>query len=390
MPRDIFHLGYSVKMSADTADTAELMLYGEIVEDGPKWWKWSDNDKSASDFDKDIKDIIKAGAKKLLLRINSPGGVCTESVAMRSILASAGFDEITIRIEGLCASAATDIATLPGARVYIAEGSEYMIHNPWCWAAGNANELEKTIERLRNIEQVSRSFYVKRTGQSEEQIKQWMDEEKWFTAEQAVEYGFADEVLYAEAKTETTPIAACVSDRAMAAMHGLYKAVPEQIAVKQNTAQTDSNAAPICGAASAINQEEDPESMNISEINAEQLRTENPALFEQIRQDAIAADRQRREDIDALTLPGYESMAEDAKRNGMTAMDFQRQVVQAQKQNGAAYLSARQTETAPAQSVKGAEAPADGDAAEQEIKQYANDIAAYAKSYRGGADGSMY
>ena len=106
---------------------------------------------------------------------------------MRSILANAGFEEINIRIEGMCASAATDIATLPGAHVAIAEGSEYMIHNPWCYALGNANELEHTIERLRNIEKMSRGFYMKRTGQAEEQIKDWMDAETWFTADQAVE-----------------------------------------------------------------------------------------------------------------------------------------------------------------------------------------------------------
>ena len=205
MPRDIFRLAYNVHMEAENSDTAEVMLYGEIVEDGPKWWKWSEEDKSAADFDKAIKDVLKAGAKKLLLRINSPGGVCTESVAMRSILANAGFEEINIRIEGMCASAATDIATLPGAHVAIAEGSEYMIHNPWCYALGNANELEHTIDRLRNIEKMSRGFYMKRTGQAEEQIKEWMDAETWFTADQAVEYGFADEVLEAEVKGETPP-----------------------------------------------------------------------------------------------------------------------------------------------------------------------------------------
>ena len=173
--RDMFKLAYNVRAETDKTETAEVLIYGEIISDMPEEWKWSKEDKSAADFDKAIKDIRSKGAKNLLLRINSPGGVCTESVAMRSILANAGFENINIRIEGLCASAATDIATLPGAHVQIAEGSEYMIHNPWCFAIGNANEMETTIERLRNIEQMSRGFYMKRTGQSEEQVKEWMD-----------------------------------------------------------------------------------------------------------------------------------------------------------------------------------------------------------------------
>lgn len=394
MPRDIFRLAYNVHMEAENSDTAEVMLYGEIVEDGPKWWKWSEEDKSAADFDKAIKDVLKAGAKKLLLRINSPGGVCTESVAMRSILANAGFEEINIRIEGMCASAATDIATLPGAHVAIAEGSEYMIHNPWCYALGNANELEHTIERLRNIEKMSRGFYMKRTGQAEEQIKDWMDAETWFTADQAVEYGFADEVLEAEVKGET-PAAACVTSRVMATMRNLYKAVPEQIAEKDTEpaapTPTVSHEAPVAGASTEINQhEEEHDTMDIKDINVDQLRAENPALLEQIQQSAVAAERARQDEIDALTDPGYEELAAQAKANGTSPADFVKQLVQAKKAKGAGFMAARQQETAPAQNVTGG-APADNHKTEeQEIQENAKAVAEYAKGYAGSGDATMY
>lgn len=394
MPRDIFRLGYSVRMEAENSDTAEIMLYGQIVEDGPKWWKWSEEDKSAADFDKAVKEVREKGAKKLLLRINSPGGVCTESIAMRAILGNAGFEEINIRIEGMCASAATDIATLPGAHVAICEGSEYMIHNPWCMALGNANELEHTIERLRNIEEVSRGFYAKKSGQSEERIKEWMDAETWFTAEQAVEYGFADELLEAEVTGET-PAAACASSREMAAMRGLYKAVPEQIAVREEETEapqeTDSNEAPVAGDSTVIHHEEETHSMEIKDITQEQLLAENPALLEQIQQAALTAERQRQEDIDAITPPAaeYQAMAEEAKKKGTPFTEYQRALVAAQKQKGANHLAARQEETAPAQNIAGgaAETPKNED---EEIKQNAEDMAKYAKEYRGNADGGMY
>ena len=394
MPRDIFRLAYNVHMEAENSDTAEVMLYGEIVEDGPKWWKWSEEDKSASDFDKAIKDVLKAGAKKLLLRINSPGGVCTESVAMRSILANAGFEEINIRIEGMCASAATDIATLPGAHVAIAEGSEYMIHNPWCYALGNANELEHTIERLRNIEKMSRGFYMKRTGQAEEQIKDWMDAETWFTADQAVEYGFADEVLEAEVKGET-PAAACVTSRVMATMRNLYKAVPEQIAEKDAEpaapTPTVSYEAPVAGASTEINQhEEEHDTMDIKDINVDQLRAENPALLEQIQQSAVAAERARQDEIDALTDPGYEELAAQAKANGTSPADFVKQLVQAKKAKGAGFMAARQQETAPAQNVPGGEPASNHKTEEQEIQDNAKAVAEYAKQYAGSGNETMF
>ena len=386
--RDIFRLAYSVNMLANTEDTAEVMLYGEIVQDGPEWWKWSKEDKSAADFDKAIKEVKKNGATKLLLRINSPGGVCTEAVAMRTILAAAGFEEITIRIEGMCASAATDLATLPGAHVQIGEGSEYMIHNPWGGCYGFAEDMERYAARLRNIEQTSRGFYVAKTGQSEEQVKAWMDAETWFTAEEAVEYGFADELLKAEASDET-PAAACVSSETMAVMRGLYKSVPNQIAVKPEEHNV-SNGTPVAGAPTEIHKlEEEQKQMDLNELTAEQLQAQNPALFEQMRQSAIDAERARVEDIDALTLPGYEAMAAEAKKNGTSALDFQKQIVAAQKKKGSDFLTQRKKETKPAENVAGA-APSSGKTDDQEIADNAKDIAEYAKQYANNASATMF
>jgi len=395
---DIFRLSYSLRMSAEESDTAELMLYGEIIQDMPEAWKWSKEDKSAADFDKAIKQIRESGAKKLLLRINSPGGICTEAVAMRSILARAGFEEIKIRIEGLCASAATDLATLPGAYVSIAEGSEYMIHNPWTFAIGNANEMEHTIERLRNIEQMSRSFYMAKTGQTEEQIKAWMDAETWFTADEAVEYGFADEVLRAEDRTEI-PAAACVTGRQMAVMKAMYRHVPEEaILVTEQRPGGEgaeapdnqiSNVSPVAGAAAEIHDQEENTQMEIGELTLEQLRDGNPALLQQIREDAVNDERQRLSDIDDLTMPGYEQMAAEAKANGTSAMDFHRAIVKASKQKGANFLQQRQQETAPAQNVAG-DAASSGKSEDQLIAEAAKDIAGFANSLSTARDGGMF
>ena len=403
--RDIFRLAYTVGMLAGKNDTAEVMLYGEIVEDMPESWKWSKEDKSAADFDKAIKEVQKNGATKLLLRINSPGGACTEAVAMRTILTSAEFEEITIRIEGLCASAATDLATLPGAHVQIGEGSEYMIHNPWGGCYGFAEDMERFASRLRNIEKTSRGFYSAKTGQSDEQIKAWMDAETWFTAEEAVEYGFADELLKADMSNET-PAAACVTSQTMAVMRGLYKDVPKQIAVRDEAEPAEgepenkpaenagenpvSNGASVAGEPTENNSdEEENENMSTHELTAEQLRTDNPALFQQVQQQAIADERQRLEDIDALTMPGYETMAAEAKKNGTSAMEFQKQVVAAQKAKGSNFLSSRKDETEPAEQVAGG-AAGSGKTDEQEIADNAKDIAGYAKMYTGGSGATMY
>lgn len=390
--KDMFKIGYDVKMSANDAEEAEVLLYGEIITDVPNEnWKWSKEDKSAIDFKKAIDKCKKDGAKKLSLRINSPGGVCTEAVAMRSILAGAGFERINILIEGLCASAATTIATLPEAHVQISEGSEYMIHNPWCFAFGNANEMEKTINHLRNIEQTSRGFYAKKTGQSEEQIKEWMDNETWFTAEEAVEYGFADELITTEA-TGRTLAAACVAPNVMATMKSLYKSVPDHILeqTEEQPIEDDNNGStPVAGAAEVIenSEKEEETEMELNNITVEQLQEGNADLMAQIQQNAVAAERARISDIDALTMPGYEDMAAKAKADGTSAIEFQKALVVAMKEKGKNFIQARQEETAPSQNVAGGN-PAEGmKTEEQEVKELANSIANYAKEYSSTANG---
>ena len=58
VPKDIFKIGYSEKMSAESDDTAEVMLYGEIVGDVPSYWNYFyPEDKNASIFKKAIEDV---------------------------------------------------------------------------------------------------------------------------------------------------------------------------------------------------------------------------------------------------------------------------------------------------------------------------------------------
>ena len=130
--------------------------------------------------------------------------------------------------------------------------------------------------------------------------------------------------------------------------------------------------------------------MDIKDINVDQLRAENPALLEQIQQTAIAAERQRQEDIDALTDPGYEELAAKAKADGTSAMDFHKQLIAAKKQKGTDFLNNRKEETAPAKDVAGG-APTDDKQTEQaEIEANAKEIAAYAAAYAGNDSEGLF
>lgn len=378
MSRERYLIRFSMKAEGEEA---EAMIYSEIS--SGKWWG---DETTPTDFDKALKEARKNGATKLNIRINSPGGDVFSAVAMRAMVMSAGFESVRVTIEGLCASAATLIATIPDAKVTIAEGSEFMIHNPWTIAWGNADDLAKEVDHLRQMEGTFREMYANKTGNDTDTIKAWMDDETWFTAQEAVTNGFCDEILEAE------PIAACVTTREMDVMRGLYHAIPEAIAVREEPAEPEvSPEDPVAGFSTEINtHEEEPEHMEIKDISMDQLRAENPALLEQIQQEAVVAERQRLDDIDALTVPGYEAMASEAKANGTSAMDFQKQIVAAMKQKGATFMAQRQQETSPAQAVVGGAAEDGKKSDEDEIEANAKEIAAYASAYTGNENEGMF
>lgn len=96
-----------------------------------------------------------------------------------------------------------------------------MIHNPWTMAVGNANELRKQADDLDQITKSSVQTYLAKAGDKldEATLKQLMDDETWLTAQEAVDYGLADEVM------EPNKAAASISkDFAQR-----YKHVPKQL-----------------------------------------------------------------------------------------------------------------------------------------------------------------
>ena len=385
--RESFRLMYAMQLRPGSNE-GEILLYGEIIQDMPEAWKWSKEDKSAADFDKAVKALQKEGATRLLLRINSPGGIVSEAVAMRSILVNAGFEKIRIRIEGICASAATIPATLPGARVSITPGSDYMLHNPWTRARGNANEIEAVVRYLRTQESAMRALYAAKCGQSDEQLKDWMDAETWFSAEEAVKYGFCDEVVDEEIGDNAEPLVACVSPRAASVMRSLYNTVPDRY--KQQEEQPIVSNAPgasLTEPSENKQSKEEPQMPDIKDITREQLQSENPDLHSAIMSAGAEQERARIQEIDDLTMPGYEDMAAQAKASGMSAMDFHKQIIKVQKERGQQFAAARKSETAPAASVTGGAAEESNGSSKDDYDAFAKEMAGYAaearKSYGG-------
>lgn len=175
---------FTVNMKAD-GGVAEIEIYDTI---GESFWGESITGKSFREQLKELGDV-----KKISVRLNSRGGSVWDGNAIYNSLKDHPAN-VTIHIDSLAASIASVIA-MAGDTIKVSENAFVMIHNPTSAVWGDAREMLNTATMLEKIENTAIKLYQARSGRSEEEIREWMNEETWFTADEAVEYGFADEVV---------------------------------------------------------------------------------------------------------------------------------------------------------------------------------------------------
>jgi ATP-dependent protease ClpP protease subunit len=169
----------------NTADVPELLIYDEI---GP-WWLGMIDGKVIADALRSLGSVPEIG-----VRINSPGGDVFEGLAIYNQL-SKHAAKIRIEIDGLAASIASIIA-MAGDRIRIAENAMLMIHDPWTITVGGTAEHTKAAEILAKIKTESLvPTYAARTGLDAEELATLLSDETWLSASEAVEKGFADELV---------------------------------------------------------------------------------------------------------------------------------------------------------------------------------------------------
>ena len=177
---------WQIKNEAEEEE-AELVLYGEIANSS-----WYEDDVTPKQFAEDLKAL---GGKDLKLRINSPGGDVFAAQAIYNQLKSYT-GNITVCIDGMAASAAT-IITCAADKVVMPSNGIFMIHNPMCIVMGymDVPKLKKMTDRLTVVKQTIVNVYMKKCKNvSESKLNKLMDAETWMNADEALDYGFVDEV----------------------------------------------------------------------------------------------------------------------------------------------------------------------------------------------------
>ena len=312
-------------------NTAELLLYGEISE-----YSWYGDEITPEVFNNDLKAI--GAVDEITVRINSGGGDVFAAVAIYTRLKEHKA-KVAVKIDGWCASAATIIA-MAGDTIEISVGGIFMIHDPMAGLLGyyNVEELNKISKELETIKQSIVNCYMTVTEMSEDEIKNLMTEEKWFTAEEAVEAGFCTSVMFGEVETTVENAEKIIVNSVEINLEG-YRTVPKGLLGYTNSLNNNTN---------VKNDKEE------NEMTLEELKQKHPELVNAIRTEAttgngaatteaVDAERARIKAIDEITLPGFEDMATKAKyEQPISAEAFAMQIIAEQKKQGQTFLSDRE------------------------------------------------
>lgn len=147
---------------------------------------------------KSIIDKLPEDNSDIILEVNSNGGLVTVGSEIYTALRSYK-GKVTAEITGMAASAAS-VAVMGADKVVMSPTAQMMVHKAlFNWVSGNSDDLDKASSALKSSDKAIVNAYVAKTGKSEDEIMQLMRNETFMSAQDAVENGFADEVMSFEA-----------------------------------------------------------------------------------------------------------------------------------------------------------------------------------------------
>ncbi|MEY4993926.1 MAG: hypothetical protein RIS82_1048 [Actinomycetota bacterium] len=132
--------------------------------------------------------------KDIYLYINSPGGSITAGMAIYDTMQYVPNDIVTVGI-GMCASMGQFLLSsgTKGKR-YATPNTRVLLHQPHGGFGGTASDIQTQAELIMSMKRQLASITAEQTGKSVEQIMKDGDRDRWFSAEEALEYGFIDHI----------------------------------------------------------------------------------------------------------------------------------------------------------------------------------------------------
>lgn len=284
--------------------TVELRIDGDIVDDTDVWlYEWIGKTCTSPNAFRDALNAYKG--MNITVWIDSFGGSVFAATGIYNALvehARQGGTVTTIG-DGKVMSAAT-VIFMAGQKRQVTKGCVFMIHNPLTSVDGYAEDLRKTADTLDVVKESIINAYES-TGKSREELSEMMNAETYMDADQTVQEGFATEILQVSEKAaeDKRPIVASAARKAIVAY-----------------AEAD-----VTNLRKIIKGENAKMEKKVEIKNVADLKNQYTDFCEQIKNDAIKAERSRMQALDALA-DGSEQVAQiinHAKETGQTAEDVQ-------------------------------------------------------------------
>jgi ATP-dependent protease ClpP protease subunit len=280
----------------------------------------------------DVRDQLnEANGEPVELLVNSAGGVVYEGLAIYNAIrdyARAG-NEVTARVVGLAASMSTYIP-LAANRVTVEDNAVWMIHNPRVLAIGDQNDLQKAARTLEGLANVLANAYARKSGQEKDQIRSQMDEETWMFGQEIVDAGFADDIEAAGDGEED-------KESAVAVARTQFEHMKDRIQ-KEQAEDVDQAAAMLnieASQRSAVSRSETDsrheqagDKQREVPMDAEQIKKEHPAAYEEIIKAGVQQERARVAELQGQKQydpqnAQLERVVEQAIADGSTLMQMQ-------------------------------------------------------------------
>lgn len=367
----------------DGNNSATINLYGEVVQARPvDWWTGEPVPGNFIAVDEFLKDVEELAEKdSITVHINSVGGDFYAGLAIYNRLRALKAHVTTIN-DGLAASAGS-IIFMAGDTRKVNAGSNLMIHGVLSFFYGyyNAVELQTAIKTLESHNKAAVAAYVEATGLDKSVVEAAMSEDTYMTGQEAVDAGWADEVITNE---DEQPVAMKLSpDKSrlyvgnMAVAACLFGKLPDTIPQMSAEEWAEVSATTPGGtephethmqSAPQIDIEKNQTGgINMEIKNMEDLRTAAPDLLAQAEADAraegVRAERERLQGIEAIqAVIGDKALVEQAKygEKPMNAQELAFEAMKASAAQGASVLAGMEADTtnSGAANVTAAPAPA--------------------------------
>ncbi len=365
-------------MTNQRGDEAEITMYGDIVESQPTdWWTGKPVEGDfivQSEFLADLNTVVTEGCKKLTLRMHSYGGDCGVAIVIHNRLReiSAGGVEVVCVVDGVAMSGGSLIMCACD-RVRVNPSSLIMIHKSWCFLFGgyNADEMRATAKQNDAWDKAQVEIYKRKCGLSDTVLLHMMAETTTMTGKEAVEKGFADEVME---DAEPLTIAAS-ADRTALFVKGQKIHLARGMTAPESIPITTASQADVNHNTSAHTDSEG--GMKPMARNLEELRAENPELAAQVEQDvraavsaenngtedrAVTAERQRHAEIDSIAhLYDAETVRRAKYDDPCTAQEMAFRAAQQAAKNGGAFMAGVRADYQASGAGKVGAAPAGGE-----------------------------